>query len=85
MAKSYKKKRELEEVIETNEELSKKEIYDLEKKKKLEEKEKNIKKTKNKAKKTSKKTNIAARIFAVFMLLLMVSSVIISALAYVLN
>ena len=85
MAKSYKKKRELEEVIETNEELSKKEIYDLEKKKKLEEKEKNIKKTKNKAKKTSRKTNIAARIFAVFMLLLMVSSVIISALAYVLN
>lgn len=85
MAKSYKKKRELEEVIETNEELSKKEMYDLEKKKKLEEKEKNIKKTKNKAKKTSRKTNIAARIFAVFMLLLMVSSVIISALAYVLN
>lgn len=85
MAKSYKKKRELEEVIETNEDLSKKEMYDLEKKKKLEEKEKNIKKTKNKAKKTSRKTNIAARIFAVFMLLLMVSSVIISALAYVLN
>lgn len=81
MSKSYKKKKEIEEVIIDNDNLSKKEQYDLEKKNKLKLKEKSKKK---KIKKT-KQTNLGARIFAIFMLLLMISSVIVSSLAYVMG
>lgn len=81
MAKSYKKKHNQEEVVIETDTLSKKEQYDLEKKNKLKEKE-----TKKKKKSTkTKQTNLGARIFAIFMLILMVSSVIVSALAYVLG
>ncbi len=82
MSKKYKikhkKEEEIEEVID-EEELSKKELYDLNKQKKLKEKEKNIKKNKSnkKKKKTSTyQTNLAGRIFAIVMLILMLGSVI---------
>lgn len=86
MAKRYKKKHEENEIEEINDSdlnLSKKELYDLEKKRKneLKEKEKNkIEKQKSKQKKKKKKktykTNLAGRIFAIVMLILMVGSVI---------
>lgn len=79
MSKKFKKSKK-EEVIEvTNEgELSKKELYDLKKKEKENQKRKIEKK---KAKKNSKnkktyQTNLAGRIFAFVMLILMVGSVI---------
>jgi hypothetical protein len=88
MAKSYKKKIEQEELVHENDNLSKKEQYDLEKKKKMNLKEKEQNK-KNKVNKKNgnhaKQTNLGARIFAVFMLVLMVGSVIISTLAYVIR
>lgn len=82
MAKSYKKKREIEEVVET-EALSKKEQYDLEKEKRIKDKEKKDKKKNSKKKRSTKKapTNLGAKIFAVLMLLLMIGSVIVSSLA----
>lgn len=87
MAKSYKKKHEQEEVIIDKDTLSKKEQYDLEKQKKLASKEKEQKKKKNISKKKTenktKGTNIGARIFAIFMLTLMVGSVVVSVLSYV--
>ena len=87
MAKSYKKKHEQEEVITESDTLSKKEQYDLEKQKKMEMKEKEQKKKKNTAKKknsnNAKGTNMGARMFAIFMLVLMVSSVVVSILSYV--
>lgn len=86
MSKSYKKKREQEVAIEENDTLSKKEQYDLEKSKRLVQKEKEQKKKKNsQKKKTSKKncqTNLAGRIFAVVMLILMIGSVAASVAAY---
>ena len=83
MSKSYKVKRKKEEENLIDEStLSKKELYDLNKKKKETQKVKNDK-VKTKKKKTSnKQNNLAARIFAVFMLFLMIASVLISALAY---
>lgn len=87
MAKSYKKKHEKEDVVVETGTLSKKEQYDLEKKKRMELKEKEQKKknTKKKINNKTKQTNLGARIFAIFMLLLMVGSVIVSALAYVIQ
>ena len=80
MAKSYKMKHEKKEdlVVET-EGLSKKELYDLEKEKRLNKKELEQKK-KNKKKKVNNKktqTNLGARIFAIFMLILMIGSVVV--------
>ena len=83
MSKSYKRKKEVEEITIETENLSKKEQYDLEKNNKLKQKEKETKKKKKVTK--PKQTNLGARIFAIFMLLLMVSSVIVSTLAYVLG
>ncbi len=82
MSKNYKirkKKEEIEEIDEST--LSKKELYDLNKKKKEEEKKKSKKKKEKKATNNKKKTktyqtNIAGRIFAIIMLILMVGSVI---------
>jgi len=89
MAKSYKKKRELEEVIVESDTLSKKEKYDLEKQKKMILKEKEQKKKdksiKKKINNKTKGTNMGAKIFAVVMLLLMVGSVIVSTLAYIIQ
>lgn len=86
MSKSYKKNKEQLEVVQDETGLSKKELYDLEKKKKLEQKEKEEKKKNNKKKKSSRKTystNLAGRIFAIIMLILMVGSVIASIAAYI--
>lgn len=88
MSKSYKKKNEQEEVIVEEVGLSKKELYDLEKKKRLEQKEKKEKKktkkisSKKKANKKTYQTNLAGRIFAIIMLILMIGSVLASAAAY---
>ena len=77
MSKSYKRKKEIkEEIIEKNT-LSKKEQYDLAKKEKTNKKE-----TKKKKVSKPKQTNLGARIFAIFMLVLMIASVLVSALAY---
>lgn len=85
MSKKYKQKHDSnvqEEVIDNDSTLSKKELYDLEQKKKREarekERNKNKKKSKSKTKKSKKtyKTNLAGRIFAIVMLVLMVGSVI---------
>ncbi|MBR3162274.1 MAG: hypothetical protein IKF19_06055 [Bacilli bacterium] len=83
MSKKYKQKHDKnseEEIIEENT-LSKKELYDLEQKKKRENREKekaknNKKKNKDKKKNKTYKTNTLGRIFAIFMLVLMVGSVI---------
>ena len=85
MSKSYKKKREQEENTSIESTLSKKELYDLEKAKKNKIKDKKKKNTNKKVSNKIKNTNLGSRIFAIFMLLLMVGSVIISALAYVLG
>lgn len=86
MSKNYKKKHVQEEVVvETNDTLSKKELYDLEKQKRLALKEKEQKK-KDKKKKSNKKpsqTNLGTKLFAIIMLVLMLGSVLASALAYV--
>lgn len=85
MSKNYKQKHTIdneENIIEENNNgLSKKEIYDLKQKEKKAMKEKIAKK--NKTKKVKKKsknktysTNLAGRIFAIIMLLLMAGSVI---------
>ena len=84
MSKKYKQKHDKikeEEFINNNPTLSKKELYDLEKEKKIAEKEKKrkkIEKKQNKSKKNKKtyKTNLAGRIFAIVMLILMIGSVI---------
>ena len=85
MSKKYKQKfdKKIEEDEDNVEEttLSKKELYDLEQQKKRAQKEKekaknDKKKDKNKKKKKTYKTNLAGRIFAVLMLILMVGSVI---------
>lgn len=81
MSKNYKKKREEIEVIEEQPTLSKKEQYDLEKKKKQQTKMKTEQKTK-KVKKSHHTTNLGAKIFAVIMLVLMIGSVIVSAFTY---
>lgn len=84
MSKKYKiknKRNEDEDDILNDEEenLSKKELYDLNKKKKINEKEKNLKKVKIKKKKkknSTYQTNLVGRIFAIIMLILMIGSVI---------
>ncbi len=84
MSKNYKQKHDKninEDINIDNTSLSKKELYDLEQSKKREkrekEKAKNDKKnSKNKKKKKTYKTNLAGRIFAVVMLILMLGSVI---------
>lgn len=85
MSKSYKKKREQEENTSIENTLSKKELYDLEKAKKNKIKDKKKKNTNKKVSNKIKNTNLGSKIFAIFMLLLMVGSVIISSLAYVLG
>ena len=88
MSKSYKKKIKAEEVIEDEKvdgELSKKELYDLKKQEKEAAKKKEISKKKSSVKKKGKKTyqtNLAGRIFAVVMLILMVGSVIATIASY---
>ena len=80
MSKSYKRKKEIEkEIIEENT-LSKKEQYDLAKKNKANKKE-----VKKKKISKPKQTNLGARIFAILMLLLMISSVVVSILAYIME
>lgn len=81
MSRNYKRKKEIVEQIIDNDALSKKEQYDLAKKEKMNKKVVAKKKKVNK----KKQTNLGARIFAIFMLLLMISSVIISSLAYVMG
>ena len=88
MSKSYKKKLiKDEEIVETDDStLSKKELYDLNKKKKEEEKKKKKKKDKKKDNKKNAKTyqtNLAGRIFAIIMLILMAGSVIATIAAYI--
>ena len=80
MSKSYKRKKEIEEKIIEDNTLSKKEQYDLAKKEKANKKE-----TKKKKVSKPKQTNLGARIFAILMLLLMISSVIVSSLAYIMG
>ena len=77
--KSKKKHIENESINENNNSLSKKELYDLKQKEKKEQKNKTaIKNNKHKKKKKKKtyKTNLAGRIFAIVMLILMVGSVV---------
>ena len=76
------KKTEKKEVIATTN-LSKKELYDLNKKKK-EESTKKKEKTEKKKKKQQKtySHNLGARIFAIIMLILMIGSVMASIFAY---
>ena len=88
MSKSYKKQnKQKEEIVEVDKNtISKKELYDLEKKKKLEQKEKKNKKKDKKKKKKNRNTystNLAGRIFAIVMLILMIGSVVASIAAYV--
>ncbi len=87
MSKHYRKKIEKTEdteIIENENNLTKKEIYDLNKKKKEELKQKEEKKKNKKKKKESKhKTSLIARIFAIMMLILMMGSVIASISAYI--
>ena len=85
--KSRKFAKRKEEVVEENiEELTAKELYDKKKEEKLKEKEKKNKKTKKSSRKKIVKkintTNLGARIFAVFMLVLMIASVIVSIATY---
>ena len=82
MSKSYKVKRKKEEVAVDESSLSKKELYDLNKKEKEIAKIKHNKKNSGKNKKASRQTNLVARIFAIFMLVLMIASVVASAIAY---
>lgn len=82
MSKSYKVKRKKEEVVVDESSLSKKELYDLNKKEKETAKIKNDKKKSKKNKKITKQTNLGVRIFAIFMLVLMIASVVASAIAY---
>ena len=91
MSKNYKKKNKIEDVnIDDEKVLSKKEEYDLNKKKKEEMKIKDSsKKSKSSSKKNKAKkhpqTNLGARIFAIIMLILMILSVVASAGAYLIG
>ena len=78
MSKNYKVKHEKEITNEINDEnMSKKELYDLKKKEKEALKQKNAPKKKKKKKQNKTyKTNTIGRIFAIIMLLLMIGSVI---------
>lgn len=81
MSKAYKKKRVEEETTpEVEEVISKKELYDLNKQKKLAIKEKHQKKNKKKKTKNKKtyQMNLGARIFAIVMLILMIGSIVAS-------
>ncbi len=87
MSKRYKIKNknvDNEEVEVDERTLSKKELYDLNKKKKEASKRKNIKYKDNNKKNSSKtyQTNTLGRIFAVVMLILMIGSVITTIAAY---
>ena len=78
MSKSYKKKIKQEDVTEENTKvLSKKEEYDLNKQKKEQAKKKKVS-TKKKSKKIHSKSNLGAKLFALFMLMLMLLSVVTS-------
>ena len=76
MSKNYKKKREIVEEIVNEEELSKKELYDLNKEKKQNSLKEKKKKKKKKNENKTYKTSLAGRIFAIIMLILMLGSVI---------
>lgn len=86
MSKNYKIKHEKNEIEieESNESLSKKELYDLKQKEKIAKKEKLEKKKlkKKKSKKKTYQTNLVGRIFAIVMLILMIGSVIASVATY---
>lgn len=84
MSKSYKKKinKEDEELeVSSESSLSKKELYDLNKKKKEEERIKHAKKV-DKKKVVHRSSNTFARIFAIFMLVLMIGSVFVTFISY---
>ena len=86
MAKSYKKKHEEKVIVTEEATISKKEQYDLEKMKRMKAKKKEQNKKTSKLKNFSKNnSNLGSKIFAIFMLILMVGSVVVSALAYVLS
>lgn len=81
MGKKYRikhSKKEDEEELFDESTLSKKELYDLNKEKKLKEIEKSKKKkdNKKKKKKSTYKTGLVGRVFAILMLILMLGSVI---------
>lgn len=79
MGKKYRikhSKKEDEEELFDESTLSKKELYDLNKEKKLKEIEKSKKKKDNKKKKSTYKTGLVGRVFAILMLILMLGSVI---------
>lgn len=85
MSKKYKEKHDIKEesdtLVENNNGLSKKEIYDLKQKEKRAEREKIAKKNKSKSKKKKRKqktytSSLGVRIFAIVMLILMIGSVI---------
>ena len=85
MSKSYKKKinKEDEELeVSSESSLSKKELYDLNKKKKEEERIKHAKKVDKKKKVVHRSSNTFARIFAIFMLVLMIGSVFVTFISY---
>ena len=84
MAKGYKKKHEQEEVVLESGTLSKKELYDLEKKNRLALQEKELQKKTNSLKK-KKDNKIGFKIFAITVLVLMIGSVVVSVLAPVLG
>lgn len=70
------KKKQEKEIKNTNEnELSPKEIYDMNKEKRLKEKKKKESTPSKKKKKKTYETNLAGRIFAIIMLILMIASV----------
>lgn len=79
MSKKYKKKiakGEIEEINEEENTLTKKEQYDLNKKKKIEEKQKIQKKNAKKNKSKPQHKNLGAKIFAIIMIILMLGSVV---------
>jgi len=83
--KNRKMKKNIEEVIENDsvQEFSAKELYDMKKEEKEKEKQKNSKKIKKVGKKKKNSdSSLVARVFAVFMLLLMIASFVISVAAY---
>ena len=91
MSKNYKKKNVKDEesiLVNDSEGLSKKELYDLNKKKKEEAKNKSLKKKEKKKKKSKSsdgtyQTGLLGRIFAVVMLILMIGSVVASIASYI--
>lgn len=83
MSKNYKNKKETKPTIMTEEGLSKKEQYDLQKRQKQAKKKKEQSKKSVSKKKKRHQTNLGTRIFAIIMLVLMIASVIASIATYI--